>query len=146
MLQVVKTFVGHTSAVSSAIFNPYGNLVVTASKDSTIRFWDIVSGACINTFSRQLGEVTSVQISTDGSMLLSGSKDNSNRLWDVRMLKPIRKYKGHSNTTKSFIRLTCCVLCDVLDCELLFVPVLSRPEKQSVGKYLTHYIHPHAPA
>jgi len=102
--QVVKTFVGHTSAVSSAIFNPYGNLVVTASKDSTIRFWDIVSGACINTFSRQLGEVTSVQISTDGSMLLSGSKDNSNRLWDVRMLKPIRKYKGHSNTTKSFIR------------------------------------------
>ena len=106
MLQVVKTFVGHTSAVSSAIFNPYGNLVVTASKDSTIRFWDIVSGACINTFSRQLGEVTSVQISTDGSMLLSGSKDNSNRLWDVRMLKPIRKYKGHSNTTKSFIRWT----------------------------------------
>eukprot|EP00658_Telonema_sp_P-2_P012246 TRINITY_DN14669_c0_g1_i5.p1 TRINITY_DN14669_c0_g1~~TRINITY_DN14669_c0_g1_i5.p1 ORF type:complete len:571 (+),score=161.32 TRINITY_DN14669_c0_g1_i5:109-1713(+) len=101
---VVKTFTGHTSAVSCAVFNPHGNLVVTASKDSTIRFWDIVSGTCISSLSKQLGEVTSVMMNADGSLLLSGSKDNSNRIWDVRMLSLVRKYKGHSNTTKSFIR------------------------------------------
>lgn len=39
-----------------------------------------------------------------GTLLLSSSKDNSNRLWDVRMLRPIRKFKGHQNTSKNFIQ------------------------------------------
>lgn len=37
-------------------------------------------------------------------MLLSSSKDNSNRLWDMRSNKPVRKFKGHQNTSKNFIR------------------------------------------
>jgi len=43
-------------------------------------------------------------MNSSGSYLLSASKDNSNRLWDVRTVKPIRKFKGHSNTYKNFIR------------------------------------------
>ena len=27
----------------------YGNLVVSASKDATVKFWDCVSGACVHT-------------------------------------------------------------------------------------------------
>ncbi|KAJ1952879.1 hypothetical protein EC988_003316 [Linderina pennispora] len=39
-----------------------------------------------------------------GTLLLSSSKDNSNRLWDLRTLKRLRRYKGHQNTSKNFIR------------------------------------------
>jgi len=102
--QVVKTFTGHSSAVSRALFNPHGNLIVSGSKDCTIRFWDIVSGACVNTLSSHLGEVTSVELNRQGQYLLSSSKDNSNRLWDVRMSRPIKKFKGHQNTSRNFVR------------------------------------------
>ena len=102
--KVVKTFTGHQLSVSHVEFSPLGNLIVTGSKDNTIKFWDIVSGLCIKTLSSHLGEVTSVEMSSNGSLLLSSSKDNSNRLWDVRMLRPIRKFKGHQNTSKNFIK------------------------------------------
>ena len=38
-----------------------------------------------------------------GSQLLSASKDNSNRLWDMRSAQPIRRFKGHQNTSKNFV-------------------------------------------
>ncbi|KAJ3306643.1 hypothetical protein HDU76_004797 [Blyttiomyces sp. JEL0837] len=81
-----------------------GNLIVSGSKDSTIKFWDIVSGICIKTITSHLGEVTSVEMSSNGIQLLSSSKDNSNRLWDIRTVRPIRRFKGHQNTSKNFIR------------------------------------------
>jgi len=102
--QVVKRFTGHTSAVSRVLFNPHGNLIVSGSKDCSIRFWDVLSGACVNSFSRHLGEVTSVDMSSSGQYLLTSSKDNSNRLWDIRMSRPMRKFKGHQNTSRNFVR------------------------------------------
>lgn len=101
--KTVKTFSEHQLSVSSVIFNPLGNLIITGSKDSTIKFWDIISGLCIKTLSSHLSEVTSVQMNPNGTLLLSSSKDNSNRLWDMRMLRPMRKFKGHQNTSKNFI-------------------------------------------
>jgi WD40 repeat protein len=39
-----------------------------------------------------------------GTLLLSCSKDNSNRLWDIRSTSPLRRLKGHSNTSKNFVK------------------------------------------
>ncbi|KAJ3216610.1 hypothetical protein HDU67_009217 [Dinochytrium kinnereticum] len=101
---VIKTFSGHQGAVTRTVFSPLGNLIVSGSKDNTIKFWDIVSGLCIKTISSHLGEVTSVEMSSNGTQLLSSSKDNSNRLWDVRSARPVRRFKGHQNTSRNFIR------------------------------------------
>ncbi|KAI8840284.1 WD40-repeat-containing domain protein [Chytridium lagenaria] len=101
---VIKTFSGHQGAVTRTVFSPLGNLIVSGSKDNTIKFWDIVSGLCIKTISSHLGEVTSVEMSSNGTQLLSSSKDNSNRLWDVRGARPLRRFKGHQNTSRNFIR------------------------------------------
>ncbi|KAJ3119167.1 hypothetical protein HK100_000435 [Physocladia obscura] len=101
---IVKTFTGHTLSTTSTIFSSIGNLIISASKDATIKFWDIISGICIKTIASHLGEVTSVDISATGTQLLSSSKDNSNRLWDMRMMQSVRRFKGHQNTSKNFIR------------------------------------------
>ncbi|GJQ11439.1 hypothetical protein GpartN1_g3230.t1 [Galdieria partita] len=103
--QTIKTFTGHDASISKAVFNPHGNLIISGSKDSTIKFWDVISGVCVKTLSSHLGEVTAVETNASGSLLLSSSKDNSNRLWDIRMARPTRRFKGHQNTSKNFIRV-----------------------------------------
>ncbi|KAI9506525.1 WD40-repeat-containing domain protein [Coemansia spiralis] len=90
-----RTFHGHDLSVAQAVANPLGNLIISGSKDQTIRFWDIISGTCVKSLRSHLGEVTSVATS---------DSDNSNRLWDLRSLKRLRRYKGHQNTSKNFIR------------------------------------------
>ncbi|CAN8062671.1 unnamed protein product [Agarophyton chilense] len=101
---LLKSFGGHKSSISSVGFNARGNLIVTGSKDSSIKFWDVVSGLCVRTLSAHLGEVTSVEINQSGSLMVSSSKDNSNRLWDIRMTKVVKRFKGHQNTSKNFVR------------------------------------------
>ena len=105
-----------------AQFNRHANLIVSGSKDGTIRLWDILSGLCVHTLRQTLGEVTSVSLASNGFTLLSGSRNNSNRLWDMRMLnaprtalptarsnsqleqRPIQRFKGHQNTAKNVVR------------------------------------------
>lgn len=102
--QCVRTFTGHNAAVCSVAFNHVGNLIISGSKDNTIRFWDSVSGVCVKTFSSHLGEVTSVEMNSSGTFLLSASKDNATRLWDIRTSRPAKRFRGHQNTSKNFIR------------------------------------------
>lgn len=47
--QEVKVFAGHEAGVLHAIGNPYGNLLLSGGRDSTIKFWDVMSGVCVKT-------------------------------------------------------------------------------------------------
>ena len=40
----IRSFEGHSSWVSSAVFSPDGRFVLTGSGDSTARLWDAASG------------------------------------------------------------------------------------------------------
>jgi COMPASS component SWD3 len=102
--RLVHTFTGHESAVSCIAFNARGTVAITGSKDATVRYWDVLSGLCITTISSHLGEVSSVNTNAAGTLMLTSSKDNSNRLWDMRQCRPIRRFKGHQNTSKNFLR------------------------------------------
>ena len=100
-----KKFSGHDLSVCTTAFNYHGNLIISGSKDSSVRFWDIVSGLCVFNIGSGLGEVTSVAVNSDGNGLLIGCKDNSNRLWDMRMLRSLKRFRGHQNTSKNFIKV-----------------------------------------
>lgn len=102
--QLVQSFTGHESAVSCIAFNARGTIAITGSKDATVRYWDVLSGLCIKVISSHLGEVTSVNTNAAGTLMLTSSKDNSNRLWDMRQCRPIRRFKGHQNTSKNFLK------------------------------------------
>lgn len=101
----LSAFHGHRGSVTAVTFNARGNLVISASKDCTVRLWDALSGVCVRTLSAHLGEVTSVEASVCGTLLLTAAKDNSVRLWDVRMTnRALARFKGYQNTAKNFVR------------------------------------------
>jgi hypothetical protein len=88
-------FKGHENGVKSiAISN---NLLVSASKDQTIKVWDINTETEIRTCYGHDNEVTSVSFSPDGNQAISGDLDGIIILWDIKDCQVIHKF---SNTTK----------------------------------------------
>ena len=73
---------GHTQSVTSLAFSPDGTLLVSGSKDSTIKLWDIQTGGVVKSFHNFSG-VQSVYISPDAATIVSGSTCEV-CLWDIR--------------------------------------------------------------
>ena len=110
-LKIVKTLAGHEAAVVQVATNPAGNLLASASRDGTVRFWDVLSGQCVKRLGEQpssgarVGEATSMALSADGTLVLTSTRHGAVRLWDLRHAdKPLVRYKGHQNSANSFVR------------------------------------------
>lgn len=77
---------GHTNFVTSLIWQPYHfnqkcNKLVSSSKDSTIRFWDVELGNCITVGARHKKSVTQITWSVSNK-IFSASQDCNIYIWD----------------------------------------------------------------
>ena len=73
----LRTFIGHTSWVTSASLSADGRLTLSGSGDQTMRLWETASGRCLRTFIGHTSWVTSVSLSADGRWAISGSGDQT---------------------------------------------------------------------
>jgi len=74
---------GHTKNVISLAFSLDGTLLVSGSKDKTIKLWDVQTGGVVKTFHGHTGTILSVSISVGNTMIASGSGDRSICLWNI---------------------------------------------------------------
>lgn len=79
----LRTFTGHTGAVTSVAYSSNGKYVLTGGEDHLVKLWDAASGKEVRTFTGHRGSVTSVAFSPDGNLAVSGSSDSTLRLWEV---------------------------------------------------------------
>jgi WD domain, G-beta repeat len=79
----VRSFAGHTGAVTSVALSPDGTQALSAGLDHTVKLWDVATGHEVRTFRGHRDAVTSVAFSPDGKLAASGSNDSTLRLWDV---------------------------------------------------------------
>jgi WD40 repeat protein len=96
----------HTDSVTSVAFSPDGELIVSGSRDCTIRVWDVATGDIISgPFEGHAGAVTCVTFSPDGKQIISGSEDRTIRIWDVWTGKTVcQPSQGHTDSVL-------CVVC-----------------------------------
>ena len=101
----IRTLPGHDHSVSAVRFIPSGaagapssgNLLASASRDKTIRIWDVTTGYCVKTIRGHADWVRDVSATFDGRWLLSAGVDQTARLWDAASGDPKATFLGHEH-------------------------------------------------
>ena len=91
--KVIRIFKGHKAVVDQMRFSPNGKYMASASRDKTLRLWDIATGEEIRTFGHT-DWVKCLSFSTDGQSIASGGSDRTIKLWDVHTGKELRTFTG----------------------------------------------------
>jgi platelet-activating factor acetylhydrolase IB subunit alpha len=107
----IRTLPGHDHSVSAVRFVPSGaagspssgNLLVSASRDKSLRIWDVSTGYCVKTIRGHADWVRDVSPSFDGRFLLSAGNDQTARIWDATSGEPKATLLGHEHV------IECCV-------------------------------------
>jgi WD40 repeat protein len=71
----------HSGFSTGVAFSPDGQILATASWDTTIKLWNFKSHRLLATLKGHLSHVWDLDISPDGRMLASGSEDGTIKLW-----------------------------------------------------------------
>ena len=77
------TLIGHILEVTCISFSPDGHVLVTGSKDCTVRVWNAKTGDQMRMLHAHTRLVSGLAFSSDGKTLASTGDDSTLRLWDT---------------------------------------------------------------
>ena len=86
--------------VSSVVFSPDGNFLMSCGDDATIKIWDTSTGEELYVF-RDIGEIESLAFHPDGKIFASGDWEGNIRIWNFDQTKQICILKEHKNRINS---------------------------------------------
>ena len=87
--------------IGGLAFAPDNRILVSGSRDRTMKFWEIPSGKLLRTVKAHSGWVRAVTYSPDGTVLASCSDDGSIKLWDPETGRLMRTLKGHREVVRA---------------------------------------------
>jgi eukaryotic-like serine/threonine-protein kinase len=85
---------GHGDRVHCVAFSPDGTRIVTASRDTTLRIWDALTGVQLAVISDHRLRFRSAVYSPDGSHIATTSEDATVRIWDAHSGDPVAVFSG----------------------------------------------------
>jgi WD40 repeat protein len=76
---------------------PEGKRAVSASRDRTLKVWDLETGRELRTLKRHSDVVTAVAVTPEGKRAVSASWDRTLKVWDLETGRELRTLEGHSD-------------------------------------------------
>lgn len=77
----MATFRGHVGPVYQMAWSPDWRYLVSASKDSTLKLWDIKTRKLMKDLPGHADEIYALDWSNDGNMVATGGKDRQVKIW-----------------------------------------------------------------
>jgi len=87
---------GHHKPVMSIAFGPGSQWLVSASQDTTLILWDLVTRRELRTFAGHAGLVEKADVTSDGKVLVSAATDGAVKLWDIETGRELSSLSGRS--------------------------------------------------
>ena len=82
--KLIRTIKGqHTSSITGLAFHPTGSLLVSSSKDGSIRLWNPANGAAFKALEDHKAWVQGVTFLSQGTRLASVGADRTVRVWNL---------------------------------------------------------------
>ncbi|MBN3271503.1 LIS1A protein, partial [Polyodon spathula] len=91
---------GHDHNVSSVAIMPNGDHIVSASRDKTIKMWEVATGYCVKTFTGHREWVRMVRPNQDGTLIASSSNDQTVRVWVVATKECKAELREHEHVVE----------------------------------------------
>lgn len=84
--QIGTPLKGHTNYITAMAWEPYHrnpecNKLVSVSKDTTAKVWDVITGRCLASLSGHTMSITCVRWGGEG-LIYTGSQDRLIKVWD----------------------------------------------------------------
>jgi WD40 repeat protein len=93
---LLLTLVGHAESVTAVSLTADGRKAVSASKDNTLRVWDLEKGKVLHVLEGHSRNVMGVSVTADGRKAVSSSTDGTLKVWDIEEGKVLHTLEGHS--------------------------------------------------
>jgi WD40 repeat protein len=94
---LVRTLAGHTGTVTAVAVTPDGRRAVSGSHDTTLKVWDLATGAVLQTLAGHANSVTAVALTPDGRCAVSASSTTL-KVWDLATKDVPQTLAGHANS------------------------------------------------
>ncbi|UCG01633.1 MAG: serine hydrolase [Candidatus Heimdallarchaeota archaeon] len=100
--QIIQNLTGHTDMVGAIAISPLDSrILVSSSRDRTIKFWNTSTGDELRELVNHTDNVLDVAFSVDGKILASASKDETVKLWDTVTGILMNTLEGHEEVVQS---------------------------------------------
>jgi WD40 repeat protein len=102
---------GHSNSVTTIAFGYSDNILVSGSKDNSVKIWEFTKKSgpgtltknLVHTFKGHTASISSVCFSRDGLFLASAGKDNTINVYDMNSLRLLFTLTGHSSAITSIV-------------------------------------------
>ncbi|WP_447979612.1 WD40 repeat domain-containing protein [Candidatus Nitrospira bockiana] len=86
--------------IGALAYTPDGRILITGSRDATIKLFEMPHLAEIRTLKGHSGWVRSLAVSPDGKVLVSASDDQTVKFWDIQSGRHFRTLKAHAGPVR----------------------------------------------
>ena len=93
---LLRTLEGHSDFVFAVAITGDRKLAVSASRDNTLKVWDLETGRALRTLEGHSDSVSGVAVTGDGKLAVSASWDKTLKVWDLKTGRALCTLEGHS--------------------------------------------------
>jgi WD40 repeat protein len=98
---LIRKLHGHTDAVTGVAILPDGKRGISASRDKTIRVWDLATGRELQKWTDHPSAINCLAVTHDGKQVLTGGSSFDIRLWETSTGKLVHTYRTAETATLS---------------------------------------------